>query len=172
MNSWLQCLFLIRLAAGRRSPVRGRILTQPPSPRHIPEFRTLVYYDPVIRKSNIASELRKLFARLQCSAHSSHGTQDLMASFGWRAGDMGHQHDAQEFAQAILNAIQEAYALYSTEEGAGAPRHGLAVSPCPPPPTAPFRRHVGHTEAVRRLLPHHDQVPRDWERAVPGGALP
>lgn len=115
MNAWLQCLFMICRA--RRPRIRDRrrpppIVTRPciARPRqHVPEFRRGIYNEKTLERSAIVRQLRRLFARLQLSQHASHPTLALMESFGWKPADIGHQHDAQEFAQAILNAIEDVH---------------------------------------------------------------
>lgn len=87
-----------------------------------------------MERSSIAKQLRGLFARLQASAHSSHSTEELMQSFGWKASDVGHQHDVQEFAHAILNAVEEVHTARrrEVEEAGGLPGPEGARAPARP----------------------------------------
>ena len=81
-----------------------------------PEFRRLLYawsYDPSVDgdlEDSIPFQLQTLFGLLQLSQERAVSTTALTASFGWSGRDAFQQHDVQELARVLFDALERALA--------------------------------------------------------------
>lgn len=58
---------------------------------------------------NIPFQLQKLFAKLQMRTSESISTKALTKSFGWTGADVFQQHDVQELARVLFDALEKSF---------------------------------------------------------------
>lgn len=81
-----------------------------------PEFRRLLYMWEYERGADgeaedcIPLQLQTLFGQLQLSSERAVSTTALTASFGWSGRDAFQQHDVQELARVLFDALERALA--------------------------------------------------------------
>jgi ubiquitin C-terminal hydrolase len=81
-----------------------------------PEFRSLIFQWRYRRAVDgppdecVPLQLQKLFGVLQTTHQRSIPTKALTQSFGWSASDSFRQHDVQELARVLLDALDETVA--------------------------------------------------------------
>ena len=81
-----------------------------------PEFRRLVYlWQYAADKDGVEDEcvplqLQVLFGQLQLASARAVSTRALTASFGWSGSDAFQQHDVQELARVLFDALEKALA--------------------------------------------------------------
>ncbi|GIQ86228.1 hypothetical protein KIPB_008041, partial [Kipferlia bialata] len=80
-----------------------------------PEVRDLIFrfrYNPDKHPAKgecIPYQLQRLFAQLALSKRSAISTKELTTSFGWTSGEQYQQHDVQELANLLFDALERSF---------------------------------------------------------------